>query len=163
MGFRASKNVIFIAKPLRFLGTSFDPSLLCRKAQRFLELQKRVIFIAQPFTFPGNMFDPSLLCNKTQWFQNFKRLWFSKQNHWVFRELVLTRVLWSKTQSYLELQKRMIFIAKPLSFPGSIFDPSLLCSKTQWLLELQENEISISKPWSFPGTSFDPSLLCNKT
>ena len=48
MVFRASKDGNFIAKPLSFPGTSFDPSLLCNKMRWFLELQKRVIFIAKP-------------------------------------------------------------------------------------------------------------------
>ena len=48
------------------------------------------------------------------------------------------------------------------TFPGTIFDSSLLWNKTQWFLELQKTVIFIAKPLSFPGTSFDPSLLCNK-
>ena len=58
----------------------------------------------------------------------------------------------------------MIFIAKPLCFPGIIFDQSLLCYKTQtqWFLELQKRVIFIAKPSSFQGIIFEPSLFCNK-
>jgi hypothetical protein len=53
------------------------------------------------------------------------------------------------------------FTAKPLSFPGTSFDPSLLCNKTQWFLEFRKR-FFIAKPLSFLGIIFDPSLCMEK-
>jgi hypothetical protein len=55
-------------------------------------------------------------------------------------------LLCNKTQWLLELQKKVICIAKPRSFLGIISAPSLLCNKTQWFLELQKRVIFTAKP-----------------